>query len=72
MTAGATLFAATDPKAYDCGATPTKAALFYGEDLEDIAFTGEGIVDGQAGYEWRPDDFEQDFETLWSGLTDSL
>src|SRR5215469_13356125 len=32
---GATLFAATDPVAYDCGPVLSKAALFYGEDLED-------------------------------------
>jgi len=74
LAAGATLFAATDPKSYDCGAIPTKAALFFGEDLQDIGFTGRGIVDGQAQYEWRPDDFEQDFDhkTLMQGLGKSL
>ncbi len=62
LAAGATLFAAPDPKAYDCGAVPSKAALFFGEDLEDVSFAGEGIVDGQAQYDWRPDDFEQNFD----------
>jgi hypothetical protein len=59
---GATLFASTDPKAYDFGTIPSKAALFYGDDLEDVSFGGKGIVDGQAQYDWRPDDFEQGFE----------
>lgn len=59
---GATLYATTDPAAYDCGAIVSKAALFYGEDLEDVSLAGRGIVDGQAEYEWRPDDFEKNFE----------
>ena len=59
---GATLFASPDPKAYDFGDIPSKAALFYGEDLEDISIGGRGTVDGQAEYEWRPDDFERAFE----------
>ena len=62
VAAGATLFASEDPKAYDCGPIPSKAALFFGEDLRDISFAGEGIVDGQAQYEWRLDDFEQNYD----------
>jgi hypothetical protein len=62
VAAGATLFASEDTKAYDCGPIPSKAALFFGEDLEDISFTGDGIVDGQAQYEWRVDDFEQNYD----------
>ena len=61
IAAGATLFASTDPAAYEFGNTPSKAALFFGEDLEDVTITGEGTVDGQAEYEWREDDFEQGF-----------
>ncbi len=74
LAAGATLFASTDPAAYDCGPVVSKAALFYGEDLDDITFTGKGIVDGQAQYDWRPDDFEQDFDhkTLMQNLGKSL
>ena len=74
LAAGATLFAATDPAAYDCGTNVSKAALFYGEDLEDVTFTGNGIVDGQAQYEWRPDDYEENFEhkTLMQKLGKSL
>jgi hypothetical protein len=62
MAAGATLFAAPDPKAYDYGTIASKAALFFGQDLEDISFEGEGIVDGQARYVWQADDFERDFQ----------
>ncbi|HEV2392966.1 MAG TPA: glycosyl hydrolase family 28 protein [Verrucomicrobiae bacterium] len=71
---GATLYASTDAKAYDCGPIVSKAALFYGEDLEDVSFGGRGIVDGQAQYDWRPDDFEQNFEhkKLMQGLGKSL
>jgi hypothetical protein len=57
--AGATLFASPDPKAYDYGAIPSKAALIYGEDVENISIEGRGTVDGQAEYDWRPDDFER-------------
>ena len=48
LTEGATLYASTDSNAYDCGPIVSKAALFYGEDLEDVSFGGRGIVDGQA------------------------
>jgi len=72
--AGATLFASADPRAYDFGRIPSKAALFYGENLEDIAISGEGTVDGQAEYEWRPDDHEHAFDhkTLMQTLGKSL
>ena len=74
VAAGATLFAVMDTNAYDYGTIPSEAALFYGQDLEDVSFTGEGIVDGQAQYVWRPDDFEHDFEhkTLMQNLGKSL
>src|SRR4051812_25231524 len=62
LDAGATLFAMADPKAYDYGTNVNKAALLFGEDLENVSFTGQGIVDGQAEYEWRPDDFEKNFD----------
>ena len=68
--AGATLFASPDPKAYDFGKIPSKAALFYGEDLENVSLGGRGTVDGQAEYEWREDDFERAFDhkTLMQNL----
>ena len=59
--AGSRLIASPDPTAYDYGQIPSKAALIYGEDLEDISIEGRGIVDGQAEYEWRPDDFERGY-----------
>jgi hypothetical protein len=63
---GAMLFASPDPKAYDFGDNPFKAALFYGEGLEDISIIGRGTVDGQAEYEWRLDDHERAFpHKLW-------
>ena len=52
--AGATLFASLDPKEFD---SEQKAALIYGEDVHDIALEGRGTLDGQASYEWRPNDF---------------
>ena len=59
--AGSRLIASPDPTAYDYGQIPSKAALIYGEDLENISIEGRGIVDGQAEYEWRPDDFERGY-----------
>ena len=52
--AGATLFASFEGKEFDPG---MKAALIYAEDVHDIAIEGRGTIDGQASYEWRPNDF---------------
>jgi len=52
--AGATLFATLDGREFDSEKT---AALFYGEDVHNIALEGRGTVDGQASYEFRPSDF---------------
>ncbi len=50
---GATLFASLDSKAFD------KAALFYGEGVDNISLEGRGTVDGQAAYQWLPNgDFD--------------
>lgn len=70
LAAGATLYASPDPAAYDFGAVASKAALLYGEDLEDVRLSGHGTVDGQAEYEWRLDDFERAFDhkTLMQSL----
>jgi len=72
--AGATLFASQDPKAYEFGQIPSKAALFYGENLENFTIGGQGTVDGQAEYEWRTDDHEHTFDhkKLMEGLGKSL
>jgi hypothetical protein len=52
---GATLYSIKDKSAFD------KDALIFGEDLENITIEGRGTIDGQAQYEWRPDDIEDDF-----------
>lgn len=52
--AGATVFATLDGREFDSEKT---AALFYGEDVHNIALEGRGTVDGQATYEFRPSDF---------------
>ena len=44
---GATLFASLDSKAFD------KAALLYGENVDNITIEGRGTVDGQAEYIWQ-------------------
>ena len=54
LEAGATLFASLQGSEFDSEKT---AALFYGEDLHNIALEGRGTVDGQASYEWRPNNF---------------
>jgi polygalacturonase len=54
LEAGATLFASLDGRQFD---PPPKSALLIGEDLHDIAIEGRGTIDGQASYEWRPNNF---------------
>lgn len=61
IAAGATVFASTNPAAYEYGAIVAQAALFLGEDLVDVEIKGAGTVDGQAEYEWREDDAEKGF-----------
>jgi hypothetical protein len=53
LEAGATLFASLDGRQFD---PPPKSAFLIGEDLRDIALEGRGTIDGQASYEWRPND----------------
>lgn len=54
--AGATVYSIKDKSAFD------REALFYGEDLVNVTLEGRGVVDGQAGYEWREKgDFHDDF-----------
>ena len=52
--AGATIFASLIGKDFD---SEKSAALIYGEDLHNIAIEGRGTLDGQATYEWRPNNF---------------
>ncbi len=54
LEAGATLFASLDGREFD---SEKNAALIYGEDLHGIALEGRGTLDGQASYEWRPNNF---------------
>jgi hypothetical protein len=52
LESGATLFAAQQESAFD------KAALIYGENVEQISVEGRGIVDGQGEYEWKMNDLD--------------
>lgn len=51
--AGATIFASLDGRQFD---PAPKSALFFGENVHDIAIEGRGTIDGQASYEWRPNE----------------
>lgn len=52
---GATIYSAKKRKAFD------QDALIFGDGLENISIEGRGTIDGQAQYEWRLDDHEDDF-----------
>ncbi len=79
---GATLYAADDPHAYPLidvlsfnqKDAPSTAALFQGDDLEDVSIEGRGTVDGQAKYIWQPDTTEHTFnhKTLMVSLGKSV
>ena len=55
LEAGATLYSIKLKDAFQ------KDALIYGEDLENITIEGRGVIDGEAKYEWRINDIEDDF-----------
>lgn len=55
LESGATLFSSKDRGSFD------KEALIYAEDVENISIEGRGTINGQAEYEWRRDDIEDDF-----------
>lgn len=61
LEAGSTLFASEKPEAFDFQKVKSKDALFFGENLEDIAIGGHGTVEGQAKYFWAPDTIERSF-----------
>lgn len=58
---GATVYASTNPAAYYFKTISVQAAVFFGDEVEDITFEGAGTIDGQAAYDWREDDFEGSF-----------
>ncbi|NLG83148.1 MAG: glycoside hydrolase family 28 protein, partial [Firmicutes bacterium] len=60
LEAGAHLFFTQDPDAYpvlttrwEGKETPTYAPQIYGEDLEEVAITGQGTIDGRGETWWR-------------------
>lgn len=59
--AGATLYASQDEKDFNGEPIASKAALLFGEDLDDVTIEGRGTVNGQAEYDWRPDDIQDVF-----------
>lgn len=58
---GATLFASTEPAAFRFETISVQAALFFGDQIENVTIEGQGTIHGQAEYEWREDDFERTF-----------
>ncbi len=61
LESGCTLFASDDPKAYGLIGTPDTAAIFQGEDVENITIEGRGVVDGQHKFFWTNDYTEHTF-----------
>jgi hypothetical protein len=55
--AGATLYSSKNRADFDAK-EDHRAALFYGEDLQNVTLEGRGTVDGQAEYEWKVQDFD--------------
>ena len=53
--AGATIFSIKEKGEFD------KEALIFADGADHITIEGGGTIDGQAEYEWRPDDIEDDF-----------
>jgi polygalacturonase len=58
LESGATLFASKNGADFYLGAKKDRAAVFYGEDVDNITIEGRGTVDGQAEYLWRIMDFD--------------
>ena len=58
---GATLFASTNPAAFTFETVSVQAALFFGDQIENVTIEGKGTIHGQAEYDWREDDFERTF-----------
>jgi hypothetical protein len=49
--AGATVYVSRDPAEFPRG--QGRRALFHGTDVENVAITGKGKIDGQGTWEWR-------------------
>jgi hypothetical protein len=69
LESGATLYASTDRTTFQQG---IKAALLYGEDLENISIEGRGTIDGQGEYDWRMNDLQDDYIRPNAELAQSL
>ena len=48
--AGAIIYASLDSRQFE---PAPNSALFFGDNLHDIALEGRGTIDGQSSYEWR-------------------
>jgi len=53
--AGATLYSIKDSSAFD------KDALIFADSVQNVTIEGRGTIDGQAQYEWRLDNLDDDF-----------
>ncbi len=58
LESGATLFASKNGADFYIGPKKDRAAVFFGEDVDNITIEGRGTVDGQAEYLWRNMDFD--------------
>ncbi len=61
LEAGATLYASTNPDDFNAKPVESKAALLFGENLENVTIEGRGTVNGQSKYAWRDDDINDPF-----------
>jgi polygalacturonase len=61
LEAGATLYASQNPEDFNGKPTPGKAALLFGQKLDNVTIEGRGTVNGQAEYEHRIDDIDDAF-----------
>ncbi len=54
IAAGATVYVSRDPTDFPRG--QGRRALFHGTDVQNVAITGKGRIDGQGTWEWRMPD----------------
>ena len=55
LDSGATLYSIKDKSAFD------QDSLIFADGAENITVEGRGTIDGQGAYEWRLNDFEDDY-----------
>jgi hypothetical protein len=55
LESGATLYSIKEKSAFD------QEALIYADGADNITIEGRGTIDGQAAYEWRLNDWEDDY-----------